>query len=235
MTKTMALLVGMCFFVGAGFANADFILYQTNFSGTEGQSISSEGWTNAETIVYSEGTAYRVAPQNNTTAVLSEYAFSHTLAPGETVTLTADVCGVYGDPDIGVGLRTESGEIYRAFSRNTSKQCLSVKHYDGVVIQPVSELTGVWMTYQIDLSADNVSFKMKKATDTSWTSLGSVAQTETGLSAIQLLSGFNSGTNYGYYGTYFRWDNIQLTSNVPEPATIGLLMLCGMILRRKSA
>lgn len=237
MKRTMVLLMGICLLVGAGLANASVIIYQNGFSGgTDGQSISAEGWTNAAKIVYNAGAAYRNAqgtgygPGGDTESLVSELAFSHLLVSGETVTLKADVLGA-GNPDVGIGLVAESGNFYRAITRNIGNVCLSVANYDLVTVQPVNGLDNMWITYQIHLSENEVSFEMKKPDDTSWTSLGSVAVSETGISSIQLLSGFPDGNNA--WGTDFKWDNIQLASNVPEPATIGLLMLGGIFWSRR--
>ncbi|NLE29266.1 MAG: hypothetical protein GX629_06320, partial [Phycisphaerae bacterium] len=93
MTRTMVVLMGVCLLVGTGLANADFILYQNDFSsGVECQSISDQGWANAAKIVYNAGVAYRNAqgtgygPGGDTESLSSELAFSHVIMEGEVIT-----------------------------------------------------------------------------------------------------------------------------------------------------
>jgi hypothetical protein len=219
----MVVLMGMCLLIGAGLANADFILYQNNYdSGTAGQSISVEGWTNAAKILYSSGKAYRSAPAGDTEQLESYLAFSHTLAAGETVTLQTDVIGV-GNADVGFGLRTASGNSYQVRSRISGKACISMKNYNtvGITVLPswVSTLSGTLITYRIHLSQNMVSFEYAlygAGSWVGWAPLGSMEIDETAITAIKLNHGFPDGSNN--WGSNFQWDNMTLTSLVTATA-----------------
>jgi hypothetical protein len=66
-----------------------------------------------------------------------------------------------------------------------------------------------------------------------WTSLGSASVNETQIRCLALLSDFPGSSNN--WGSSFKWDNIVMTSSLPEPATIGLLVMGGLMFLRKRA
>jgi hypothetical protein len=203
----------LCLLAMVGTTRAESVLYQNNFdSGTEGQSISAEGWTNADTILYSSGAALRVVPQFDTTGLSSELAFSHLLQPGEVVTLQAELWGS-NHADVAIGLRT-TNDLYRAITRVPGNACLSTIGYNHAVqVNSLGGLNNLKITYRITLTQNTVSFEMMPSGG-SWMPLGSAAINETAITHIVLGSAFGLGTNPLYYGSGFRWDNITLTSSI---------------------
>ncbi len=187
------------------------VLYENNFnSGTEWDSISGEGWTNADEIYYLSGTAKRNVLAGNTQGLTSELAFSHILIPGETVTLQADLLGA-GSGDVAIGFRTENNQ-YKAISRLASNSALSIRDLWGVgdlvQVNSIPDLYNRQVTYRIHLSQDSVSWEMKEVGE-EWVSLGSAAVSEKEIKAIVLGHNFPDGTNA--WGSIFQWDNILIT------------------------
>jgi hypothetical protein len=236
-------MMSVCFLMVAGLVNANIILYQNDFSGgTPGTSISAEGWSNATKIVYGSeadgaaGMAYRQAAgteygNGDTQGLLNLLTpqNAYILSAGETVTMTADVVGT-GNAGVGVGFATKDN-LYSC-ATNVNGSCVSAIEYSAVETNPLSELSGKTITYRIALTQNSVTFAMKPAGG-EWTSLGSRTVNETQIRCLALLSDFPGSSNN--YGSSFKWDNIVVTSSLPEPATIGLLAMGGLMFLRKKA